>query len=109
MPTDVLNALDAASRIEDAYRSYLLSTFRPNQERLAREFESGIRDATLTKGPFLEASAPFEHGCSVRELVEEELLSELFLRFTEDTFPIDRPLHVHQETAIRKAVGRRET
>ena len=107
MPTDVLNALDAASRIEDAYRSYLLSTFRPNQERLAREFESGIRDATLTKGPFLEASAPFEHGCSVRELVEEELLSELFLRFTEDTFPIDRPLHVHQETAIRKAVGRR--
>ncbi|MCQ3807348.1 MAG: DEAD/DEAH box helicase [Acidimicrobiaceae bacterium] len=107
MPTDLLNALDAASRIEDAYRSYLLSTFRPNQERLAREFELGIRDATLTRGPYLEASAPFEHGRSVRELVREGVLSRLFLRFTEDTFPIDRPLHVHQETAIRKAVKRR--
>ena len=107
MPTDVLNALDAASRIEDAYRTYLISTFKANHAGLAQEFESGVRDATLTKGPFLEASAPFEHGCSVRQLVEEGLLSELFLRFREDTFPVDRPLHVHQETAIRKAVSRR--
>ena len=107
MPTDVLNALEAASRIEEAYRRYLVSTFKANRPVLAQEFESGVRDATLTKGPFLEASPPFEHGCSVRELVEEGLLSELFLRFTEDTFPIDRPLHIHQETAIRKAVGRR--
>ena len=51
MPTDVLNALDAASRIEDAYRSYLISTFKANHAGLAQEFESGVRDATLTKGP----------------------------------------------------------
>ncbi len=107
METETLDALKTTEQIDRAYRSYLISTFRGSHPERAREFESTIRAAELTKGPFLEASAPFEQGCTVRELVEEGLLSDLFLRFDEESFPIERSLHRHQETAIRKAVDGR--
>lgn len=107
MGTESLDALKTTEQIDSAYRSYLISTFRGSHPERAREFESTIKSADLTKGPFLEASAPFEQGCSVRELVEEGLLSDLFLRFDEDSFPVDRSLHLHQETAVRKALDGR--
>ncbi|MDE0605914.1 MAG: DEAD/DEAH box helicase [Acidimicrobiaceae bacterium] len=107
METETLDALKTTEQIDSAYRSYLISTFRGSHPGRAREFESTMKNAELSKGPFLEASAPFEQGCSVRELVEEGLLSDLFLRFSPQTFPIDRPLHLHQETAVRKAAGGR--
>jgi len=86
----------------------LSSTFKPRSDELAREFDTAIADAELTKGPYLEASAPFESGVSVADLMAEGVLSPLFERMDPDVFPIDRPLYLHQELAIRKAVsGRR--
>ena len=41
------------------------------------------------------------------DLVDEGVLSQLFLRLPADVFPIDRRLHQHQESAIRKAVAGR--
>lgn len=105
--TQVLDPLEASRRIDRAYRGYLLSTFRPQRADLAREFELAIENAELTRGPYLEASPPFESGASVRDLIDEGVLSPLFSRFSEADFPIERPLYVHQEQAIRKAVAGR--
>lgn len=100
----VLDPLAATERIAGRYRGYLESTFRPRRPDLRREFEAALRsDIQLTKGPFLQASPPFERGRSILDLVEEGVLSGGFQRLSEDAFPTARPLYLHQEQAIRKA------
>jgi len=107
MATQILDALKTSQRIDAAYRNYLRSTFEPARTDIGQEFEAAIDAAELTKGPFIEASAPFQSGATVRQLVEEGLLSALWKRFPPEIFPIDRPLHLHQEVAIRKALAGR--
>ena len=60
----------------------------------------------MTRGPYLQASAPFVAGACLRDLVEEGVLDLGFRTLDQkDVFPLDRPLHLHQELAIRKAVA----
>jgi ATP-dependent helicase YprA (DUF1998 family) len=106
--TSILDPLEATRRIERRYRGYLESTFRPQDDHLRREFERALADDfTLTRGPFLQASAPFEVGSSVSDLVRTGVLHEGFSRLEDDAFPIHRPLYRHQDEAIRKAVVER--
>lgn len=103
-----MNPLLASKDIEDAYRRYLHSTFSPRTTSIREAFDWALKNEfRLTRGPLLQASAPFEPGCSVRQLVEEGVLHDGFLRLTDEIFPIDRRLYAHQEVAIRKAVGGR--
>ncbi|MBA2671238.1 MAG: DEAD/DEAH box helicase, partial [Gemmatimonadetes bacterium] len=101
-----LNTLDATRRIADHYRRYLISTYAPQRSDLRAEFEHALRNSfPLTRGPLLQASPPFEDGCSLGELLEEGVVSPGFSALLPDVFPLDRPLRCHQEIAIRKAVG----
>lgn len=102
----ILDPLRASERIAQRYRGYLESTFRPQDEGLRADFEAALRtEFPLTRGPFLEASAPFESGMSVTELIEDGVLSTGFRGMSDEAFPIGRSLYRHQEEAIRKAVG----
>jgi ATP-dependent helicase YprA (DUF1998 family) len=104
----VLDPLATSNRIAASYRRYLLSTFSPRRAQLATEFEQALHEEMrVTRGPFLQASAPFEPGVSTSDLIAEGLLSRGFRDFSESAFPIERPLHLHQEQAIRKAVAGR--
>lgn len=102
--TETLDPLSATERIADSYRRYLLATFGPRRSDLAQGFQQQLSDGfRLTKGPILQAAAPFEPGRSVAELVAEGVLSPRW-RELGATFPLDRPLHRHQEEAVRRAV-----
>jgi ATP-dependent helicase YprA (DUF1998 family) len=102
----VLDALATSRRIADHYQGYLCSTFSPRRPELKREFEAALSGALpLVKGPFLQASPPFVNGSSLRALVDEGLISKGFSRLRPEAFPLDRPLYLHQEQAVRKAVG----
>lgn len=102
----MLNPLTASHRIREEYREYLLSTFPLRKPELRRELEEQLRtEFPLSKGPYLQISPPFEVGASVRELVDDELLSARWLELPEAAFPVDRPLYRHQEEAIRKATA----
>lgn len=103
--TDMLNPLESTARIADNYRRYLLTTFRPRDRKWQREFRERLTgDFSLSKGPYLEASAPFMTGASVDELVAASVLAPATSRLSESGFPTERALYVHQERAIRKAV-----
>lgn len=103
-----LDPLSASRRIHDEYRRYLKSTFPVRRPDLASAFASQLDGAfALSRGPILQAAAPYATGASVRELVQEGVLADGFLELSDDCFPIDRPLYVHQEQAIRKAVSGR--
>lgn len=104
----MLDPLRASRRIRDEYRRYLSSAFPLRREELRAQFEEQLdRSFALSKGPILQASAPYVTGATVRDLVEEGVLADGFLRLSRDAFDLDRPLYVHQEQAIRKAVGDR--
>jgi hypothetical protein len=101
----MLNPIRAAQKIADEYRRYLESTFAPRRAWLRQEFSDALKgEFRLTRGPFLEASPPFETGSSVADLVAHGILHDRFRDLPEDAFPINRPLYSHQEKALRKAI-----
>lgn len=103
-----MNPLSAAARIEADYRRYLISGYAPRSEKLREAFERAVsRDFTLVQGPYLQAAAPFESGATLRRLIDDGVLSAGFAQLGSDALPLDRPLHWHQEQAIRRAVTTR--
>jgi ATP-dependent helicase YprA (DUF1998 family) len=105
-PIAALDPLGTSSTIEAEYRRYLHSTFAPRRAWVRAEFDRALRnDFDLAKGPFLQAAPPFVAGVSLRDLMDEGLLSPELAALPDPALPIDRPLYAHQETAIRKAVG----
>jgi ATP-dependent helicase YprA (DUF1998 family) len=104
-----VNPLATSGRIEQAYRRYLVSTFAPTRADLRDGFSRALAsEFPLSRGPFLQASAPFETGASIADLINDGVLARAFERMPHDSFPISRPLYHHQDQAIRKAVvGRR--
>lgn len=100
-----IDPIKVSERIEAEYRSYLRSSFPIADPALNRDFDRQLRgEFALTKGPLLEATPPYETGASVRELVDQGVLSRGFLDFSEEALPLDRPLYQHQEDALRRAV-----
>ena len=66
-PMTILDPLRASERIASRYRGYLESTFRPQDDGLRNEFQTALHQGfSLTRGPYLEASAPFETGVDHR-------------------------------------------
>ncbi|WP_210686519.1 DEAD/DEAH box helicase [Mycolicibacterium sp. GESEQ-9] len=105
---DRLNPLDTAKEIEGSYKRYLKTLLAPRDEQLAAAFDAEIDASTLlTKGPILELTPPYETGATCRQLIGEGVLHPDFARIDSQVFPIDQPLYVHQETAIRKFVAGR--
>ena len=80
--TGALNPLHASGRIADAYRRYLASTFAPRDPAIRAAFEAQLEgEFQLTRGPYLQAAAPYAPGCTLRDLVSEGVLHPLFLRY----------------------------
>ena len=106
--TEVLDPLETTDAIREAYWRYLNTTFRPADPDLARDFAVQLGQAyRLTRGPILQAHAPYVAGLSLRSLVKERVLHPKLLQLDELAFPVDRPLYLHQEQAIRKIVAGR--
>ncbi|MEZ5264723.1 MAG: DEAD/DEAH box helicase [Acidimicrobiales bacterium] len=104
-PGGVLDPLQATQRIADSYRRYLITTFAPRHPVFHGEFVNAVSQGIdLTRGPYLQATAPFTPGCSVRQLIDEGVLDRGFRRLGSG-FPLDRPLHLHQEQAVRKVIS----
>lgn len=103
-----LHPLTTTRALRDSYIRYL-KTIKPFQDEvLRREYAEALsKPGALMKGPIVEASPPFLPGASVAQLVAEGVLSHGFSRLCNPELPYERPLHRHQEIAIRKAVGGR--
>ena len=98
-----LDPIATATRIEESYSRYLRTTLRPRDAHLETQLQKLLLlpEHRLGKGPILQAAAPYERGSSVQQLVEQGVLNKGFLDLKPTAFPIDRPLYVHQENAIR--------
>lgn len=101
--TERLDPLETAKQIEGSYKRYLKTLLAPRDEQLAAAFDAEIDASTLlTKGPILEMTPPYETGATCRQLIDEGVLHQAFSKIDGPALSLDRPLYVHQETAVRK-------
>ena len=99
----MLNPLETTRRIDNAFLGYLRSSFGPRRPELRDAYHRAlIEGGDLSRGPFVQATAPFKPGRSVDELIRAGVLST-GMRDLAESFPLDRPLHGHQEAAILKS------
>ena len=106
--TGTIDALDASHDITTTYRRYLQSLLAVRDP----DMDAALRDAIdstpmLDKGPYLEATPPYAAGASLQDLIGEGILGSGFAALGSPTLPLERPLYVHQEQAIRKAAAGR--
>ncbi|WP_341953391.1 DEAD/DEAH box helicase [Salinibacterium sp. TMP30] len=109
---DSIDPIAVSANIAEDYRRYLSSLISPQDPQLAEGLRKAIAAAAtegLTKGPYLEVTPPYATGATIRELIAEGTLDDRFARFASDSFPLDRPVYIHQETAIRQITAGRNT
>lgn len=104
-----LDPVVASAAVVAAYQRYLRSLITPRDTRLAIALHSAVTSAIgtgVTKGPLLEATPPYASGATLQKLVAEGVLHP-DVSSLNATIPFDRPLYLHQETAVRKATAGR--
>jgi len=107
-PPGTLDPLAAGEAIKTAFLQYLDTTHEPCDPTLRIAFRSALSDRfRLSRGPFLQAAAPFQASMSINDLVDEGVLSKEFRRIPSNAFPTDRPLYNHQVKAIKKMTKER--
>src|ERR1700733_4333082 len=94
--------LATSELIVSSYRRYLKSLLPVRDARIAAALDMEISRSLLTKGPLLESAPPYAHGATLTDLVACGVLNPAFLNLGSAALPMDRPLYVHQEQAIRK-------
>jgi ATP-dependent helicase YprA (DUF1998 family) len=98
--------LETAKRIREDYTRYLQTIYFFRDPDLRRQFREALSTPDfLTRGPILEAAAPFRLGRSVEQMIQEGILHPGFRTICSDTLPLHRPLYLHQDRAIEKIVA----
>ena len=105
--TSPFDPLATSELIIDGYRRYLASLLPVRDARIAAALESEISRSLLTKGPLLESAPPYAHGATLADLVGCGVLDPAFQSLASSALPMDRPLYLHQEQAIRKITAGR--
>lgn len=102
------NPLRFRQELERTVRRYLATTLpvSPRFPELRSKFQDLLREEELVKGPYVETLPDFEKGASLADLVAEGVLSKQW----EELEPslLHRPLHRHQEEAIRCVLAGRQ-
>jgi ATP-dependent helicase YprA (DUF1998 family) len=103
-----IDAVATSEAIKATYRRYLSSLLAVRDPKIDAALREAI-DGTdmLDKGPYLEATPPYAPGASLSSLVSEGVLTQGFEDLACAALPLDRPLYVHQERAIRKVTAGR--
>lgn len=103
-----IHPLKTTEHIRATYLRYL-KTIKPFQDDWYRQaFAQAVAEPDLlVKGPLLEISLPYEKGESIKDLVEEGILSPEFARLNSPDLPYERKMYKHQVAAVRKAVAGR--
>jgi superfamily II DNA or RNA helicase len=104
-----MNPIDVTQRLKDAFIRYLLTTFDVNRDGENELLYGAMRsafeaDSVLVTGPFLELALPYQLGTSIKNLVEEGLLSQKILGLPNPPIPVRASLYQHQENAIRRII-----
>lgn len=105
----MFDTITASQEIRDSYIDYITTTFHIADGMYQKQLSAALRQkGAVVRGPFLDIGGSYETGKTLRELMEEGLISPLFDRLepipeADRELKLDRPLYLHQEEALRKA------
>lgn len=109
----MFDPVKASKNIKEEFKSYISTSFSFSDANLRKQFNDQLEDL-IAKGPYLETNDVFVTGKSIRELINEGVISPLFEDLEKNKqkgidgkiiLPIDRTLYSHQERAIRTIVN----
>ncbi len=109
----MFNPIIASKNIKEEFVSYISTSFSFADEDLRNQFIVEL-NKIISKGPLLETNDVFKSGRSINQLIDEGILSPLYrdleakkpnTKLYKKCLPIDRPLYLHQEQAIRTIVN----
>ncbi|MBI3652528.1 MAG: DEAD/DEAH box helicase [Acidobacteria bacterium] len=103
-----LNPILATQRIHQSYARYLQTLYPIADAELQQQFRQMLADKQkLVKGPYLEATPPYQTTGNIHDLMKQGVLSPLFSALQHGSLSLERPLYKHQEQAVRKLVNNR--
>ena len=104
-----LDPLKTTGIIKESFTRYLTSSFHIRDHKLRQLFYDEVENFGYMNGPILEATPPFRSECTLKNLAEESLISEVAQQILMNCFPElnDKPLYTHQEKSIRKVISNR--
>lgn len=106
-----MNPIELTRDLQASLVSYLKTTFDVNRDGsevvLADSIEASFRvPGGLFNGPYLEITPPYQTGKTLRDLVNENVISRKLIDLScfrdGKPIPVDAPLYLHQEQAIYK-------
>lgn len=109
----MFNPVTASKNIKEEFISYIATSFSFADKNLRKQFIEELNN-TVSNGPWLEINDVFTNGKSINQLIDEGVLSPLYrdleakkpnTKLYKRCLPIDRPLYLHQEKAIRAIVS----
>lgn len=108
----MFNPAKGAKNIKEDFIDYITTTLHFNDEgngqnSLYAKFRNEL-ERVVAKGPYVDINCAFSKGKSINQLIDEGILStefrDLEINKPKDykrELPLDRPLYLHQENAIR--------
>jgi len=104
-----IDPLKLTAAIRGSYNRYLTTAFRLRNRDLQHLFYKAVEAFSFLNGPILEATPPFENGCTIKNFVDEGIFDPQFEKLLYSALPYleSNPLYQHQEKALRKIIGGR--
>lgn len=108
----MFNPAKGAKNIKEDFIDYITTTLHFNDEgsgehSLYSKFRNEL-ERVISKGPYVDVNCAFAKGKTINQLIEEGILSSEFKNLEinkpkdyKRELPLDRPLYLHQEKAIR--------
>ena len=107
----MFNPVKTAEEVKKQFIGYISTTFEFKDQGLQEQLVKELNDY-VSNGPFVEIKDSFKYGKSLNQLINDGLISPLFrdLEINKPVsykrkLPLDRPLYLHQETAIKKIIN----
>lgn len=97
-----LNPVVVTEEINKRYLGYLRTTFHIDDPEIASLFQERLETKEFIKGPILEITPPYKTGSSLENLIREGVVSPYFHDLNQKQLPVNRPLYLHQEQALKK-------
>lgn len=109
----MFNPAKASNQIRDKFINYITSSYPLSNLDIRSQFRKSL-NSVISKGPIIEVNDIFKFGKSINQLIDENIICSEFRnieknkpdeKLYEHKIPLDRPLYLHQEKAIRKVIS----
>lgn len=106
---EIFDPIQASEHIKESFIDYITTSFRMADDTYADLLRQELkREGCTARGPYLDVSGSYKTGASLEELMKTGEVSPLFAKLEqipeqERELKLQRPLYLHQETALKKA------